>query len=81
MPAVSRSLSVRLDPWMRGEEGPDPVSLEAGALAMDDPDLAESRLLGCLEVGVDDVRNIAGSEGVQVEFVLDRNLDRVRRFV
>ena len=52
-------------------------ALDALTLAVDQPDLPESRLAGRLEVGLDDGRDLRRPEGMQVERVLDGDDDRL----
>jgi len=51
--------------------------LNAAAASVHESDLAET-CFGCrVDVGVDDGRNVARSEGVQIDLAFDRNADFV----
>jgi len=55
------------------ERGLNQAALHAAAAAVHDPHFVESLLRRCVDVVADDRRDVARSERVQIELVLDGN--------
>src|SRR5688572_261031 len=53
------------------------MALHAAAAPVDDANFAKPALRGRLEIGVDELADVARREPVQVERVTDRDLDRL----
>jgi hypothetical protein len=59
-----------------GEHRAHDLALRADAAAVDQPDLAQPRLGGLIEVGLGDRADLARRERVQIDRVFERELDR-----
>src|SRR5438552_13641495 len=77
--ALGWCIGEALDERMSGQGLANALALHAASSPMDQPDLAESGAGGGFQVGRDDGRRLARQEGVQVERVLDRDGNRVRK--
>ena len=62
---------IGLDPGMAGADGPDRISLPPGTASVDQPHLEEPTLGGGVQVGLCRCAHFRGSEGVEIEAVLD----------
>src|SRR5262249_29954561 len=71
-PASRRSVREPLDVRALGKDPAHDGALHALALAVDQPDLPESALACRFEVPLDRGWNVAGSEDVQIQGILDR---------
>ena len=56
----------------------DDPSLDTDAAAVDQADLAQPGAVGCGDVFVDDRRDVAGLEGVEIQLAFDGDADRLR---
>src|SRR5690606_27461081 len=61
------------------EDRADPASQRAGALPVDDPHVQDPLLLAGREVGIEQVWDIPGPEGVEIELAVDGQLHRCLR--
>ena len=61
------------DPWVPLQRLLNDASLNAFAAAVNQPDLTQTRVIGRVDVLLDDRGDVAGREGVQVEVVFDRD--------
>jgi hypothetical protein len=62
---------------MAGQKRADGLFEHSASFAVNQANLAEAFFPGGLEVAFDDVADFAGEEGVKIEKVFDRKLDRL----
>jgi len=75
--ALGGRVSERFDQRMAGEDAADDLTLDADAAAVDQPHFSEPARHRFREVLLDDGGDVARSERVKIERVLDRNVNGV----